>query len=288
MVAPVTAADLADMEPKLILPARYKLQHQSLAKSLVRQERLQSSQGRYLNIPKFGDLEAQDATEGVEVDNPQTITTSNVQVEPLEIVAQVLLTDRAIRTSGENQVRAAGKNLGDAMRKKLDKKGLAEYDNFVTHALGGAATTITVGHITAAVARLKGGDEPAPGPIYCVLRPEQMRVILNSIAPTGTYPIPQGVSQEVVEEYLAHDFKLFGLQGGYQSGNLDRTADANQTAKGAIFSKDATVYVPADEMDIEKERLRGWLFQASHDFAFKHYNEAWGVEMQFAAPDPTS
>ena len=328
MVAPITANELVQMEPKLILPAKFTLQAKTLATQLFHKESLPDKKGRILNQPKYGEFEAYDATEGIEVDNPQKLSSTNWTVEPSEIVAQFLLTDVAARTGGENHLSNAGRILGEAMAKKVDKKGLSIFKDGdskgnqfgVTHSLGGFGSTsggggtqsatatadyyaqaITVPHINAAVARLEGNGEPTPKPIRMVLRAEQMRKLLNAVAPvSGTNAIYGGISEEVLKQYLKHDFKLFGLEGGFISPNIDRftttssgpvVGDARTYSIGAIFSPESIWYVPVDSMTVEKERrmkARSWLYQASHTFGYGVYNEKWGVKMTFESSDPTS
>ena len=304
MVAAITSSELAQMEPKMILPAKLTLQAKTLATQLFHKEPLPKGQGRVLNQPKYGEFEAYDAVEGVEVDNPQKLSSTNFVVEPTEVVAQFLLTDVAARVGGENHMRQAGRILGDAMAKRVDKKawnifasstGDARGNTFTT-TLGGSSTAITVGHMTAAIARLEGLSEPVPKPVRAVMRVEQLRVLLNSIVPTSSNAIYGNLSEEIIRQYLRHDFKLFGIDGAFISPNIDRVSsgtigDANTHATGALFSEEAVWYVPADSVNVEKERrmkARSWLYQTSHTFGFGIYNGNWGIRMQFLAPDPTS
>ncbi len=314
MPAAITASELAVMEPKLILPAKFTLQAKTLATSLFHREPLPKGQGRVLNQPKYGVFEAYDATEGVEIDNPQKLSTTNFVVRPQEVAAQFLLTDLAARSGGESHMANAGRILGEAMGKRVDRRGWAVFRDgdgqlagdggptqITTHALGSASTDITVGHINAAVARLEGNEEPTPKPIRAVFRAEQLRLILNSIVPTAPVTTTSGaygpganyagLSQEIVTQYLKHDFRLFGIDGSFTSPNIERTSDANQTAVGAVFSQEAIWYVPADDVNVEKERrmkARSWLYQTTHMFGFGIWQEKWAVKMTFKSVDPTS
>ena len=304
MVAAITSSELAMMEPKMILPAKLTLQAKTLATQLFHKEPLPKGQGRVLNQPKYGEFEAYDAVEGVEVDNPQKLSTTNFVVEPTEVVAQFLLTDVAARVGGENHMRHAGRILGDAMAKRVDKKAWAIFSSTTGDArgnkfattLGTAGTTITVGHMTAAIARLEGLSEPVPKPVRSVMRVEQLRLVLNAIVPiSGSNAIYGNLSEEVIRQYLRHDFKLFGIDGAFISPNIDRTStgtvgDSATHATGALFSEEAVWYVPADSVNVEKERrmkARSWLYQTSHTFGFGIYNGNWGIRMQFKAEDPT-
>ena len=56
MVAPITANELVQMEPKLILPAKFTLQAKTLATQLFHKESLPDKKGRILNQPKYGEF----------------------------------------------------------------------------------------------------------------------------------------------------------------------------------------------------------------------------------------
>ncbi len=292
-MAIITEADLTTIEPKLINKVRMTQEYGTLATQVFTTRPLPKGKGRTANFPKWGTFEAHDADEGIEVDNPQSLSLSNVNVTPTEIVAQFLLTDVAVRTNSEDIAGDAGEILGNAMRKKVDQRGLAMFDTY-TNQLGGDAVQAATNYVTAAATILEGGTEMAPRPYYLVLRPEPLRRLLDQLTPVGTYPIPQGISAEVARDYLATDYKFFGADGGFKSGNISRVAaatDANRPSSGGFFSKKATLYVPATELDVEKDRrmkARGWLYQASHTFGFVHLEPSWGVRMRFVSATPTS
>ena len=292
---PVSASDLSAIEPLLINRARHTVEHKTLMTSLVDRDPLPEGKGRTKHAATYGSVEAYDVDEGVDIDNPQLYSITDATFTPTEIAAQVILTDRAVRTSGENQVEATGTLLGNAMSRKKDKKALALFDLFTTHVMGDGTTNITASKLSGATVRLHGFSEPVDSPIYAVLRPEHYAKVLDSLAPIGTYP-PQGrISEEIISKYLAHDLHSLGLKGGFWSGNIARTSpgtvgDLNTSAKGAVFARDAIKYVPAGKMEIEKERLvraRSWLFQSTDDFVFGIFKQGWGVEMNYLAADPS-
>lgn len=292
-MAIITEADLATIEPKLINKVRMTEEYGTLATQVFTTRPLPKGKGRTANFPKYGTFEAFDADEGIEVDNPQSLGLTNVAVVPTEIVAQFLLTDTAVRTNSENVAEDAGEILGNAMRRKVDKRGLAMFDTY-TNSLGGDAVQAATNYISAAATILEGGTEMAPHPYNLVLRPEPLRRLLDQLTPVGTYPIPEGISAQVANEYLAKNYNFFGADAGFKSGNIDRVAaavDANRPSSGALFSKKATLYVPATELDVEKDRrmkARGWLYQASHTFGFVHLEPSWGVKLRFISATPTS
>lgn len=292
-MAIITESDLTTIEPRLINKTRMTAEYGTLATQVFTTRPLPKGKGRTANYPKWGTFEAHDADEGIEVDNPQSLSLTNVSVVPTEIVAQFLLTDVAVRTNSENIAGDAGEILGNAMRRKIDQRGLAMFDTY-TNSLGGDAVQASNNYIGAAATILEGGAELAPRPYYLVLRPEPLRRLMDQLAPNGTYPIPEGLSAQVARDYLEAKYAFYGADAGFKSGNITRVAaatDANRPSSGGFFSKKATLYVPATELDVEKDRrmkARGWLYQSSITFGFVHLEPSWGVKMRFVSATPTS
>lgn len=291
----ITAADLAVMEPKIINRARMTAEWKTLSTQVFSTDPLKPGAGRTKYIPKYGSGEAYDADEGVEVDNPQSVAVQLVQATPTEIVAQALLTDIAVRVGGEDHAARIGEILGNAVRRRVDKRGLAMFDTY-TNQLGGDAVASSLNYVSAASTILEGGVEPPDRPFYMVLRPEPMRNILNALVPTGTdnaakTAIDSGFSEEVVRDYFRADLSILGVNQSFVSSNISRAGGGNNPSSGAVFSKSATVYIPATELEIEKSRrmkARGWLYQATQTFTFVHQEPAWGVRLRFASATPTS
>ena len=217
--------------------------------------------------------------------NPQTLATTKVTITPAEVGAQIVITDRALRTAREDMARAAGRVLGDAVAKKLDADLLGLLDGFGA-SLGGAGESITMGHLRAAVSRLHAADEPAPMPYFGVLHPYQAHDLAADITPVGTYPVPSGISQTVLENHWVG--RAFGVDL-FQAGNL--SVDAEDDAKGGVFSREALVLVIFKDWAVERQRdasLRAWELNVVADYGYAEYQDAWGVEMYFDAAAPSS
>ena len=284
-MAVTTSSSIGHVVDTVIAEARRTQMHRTVMEPLVRTYRVSKGAGDRLEIPKFGTVTAGALVEGTDMTNPQTLTTTKLTITPAEVGAQIVVTDRALRTAREDMSRAAGRVLGDAIAQKLDKDLLGLLDGFST-SLGGAGTNITMGHLRAAVSRLHGAAQPAPKPHFAVLHPYQAHDLAADISPTGTYPVPSGISQTVLENHWVT--RAFGVDV-FQAGNL--TVDANDDAKGGLFSKEAIVLVVFKDWAVERERdasLRAWELNVVADYGFGEYEDSWGVELLFDAATPRS
>ena len=168
-MAVTTSSSIGHVVDTVIAEARRTQMHRTVMEPLVHTYRVSKGAGDRLEIPKFGTVTAGALVEGTDMTNPQTLTTTKLTITPGEVGAQIVVTDRALRTAREDMSRAAGRVLGDAIAQKLDKDLLGLLDGFST-SLGGAGTNITMGHLRAAVSRLHGaaqaalrGSSPVPG-----------------------------------------------------------------------------------------------------------------------------
>ena len=79
-----------------------------------------------------------------------------------------------------------------------------------------------------------------------MLHPYQAHDLAADISPTGSYPVPAGISQTVLENHWVA--RAFGVDI-FQAGNL--AVDASDDAKGAVFSKEALVLVMFKDWAVE-------------------------------------
>ncbi len=281
----ITASDFSNFEPKLIAAAKFTLQNKVLMPQLFRQEALLPSMGRTWNQPRHGTVTATALTEGVPLAIGQVPTQTNTAITPGEAGCEVVLTDVALSSGRDDYARQMGRVMADALAKKIDVDGLTRFTDFTTIGTvavsGTPASSITVGHVNAGVSRIRAASQPPPTPHWFVTRPETMRVVLNAAGPTGTYPIPSGLSQELIEMYYMHDFRLFSLNGGFATANLptNLVAAASPCAVGAVFSQESEVFVSAHDTEFEKDRdieLRGWVMTAVARYGYGADVTAWG------------
>ncbi len=290
-----STSDLEKMQRTVIAKAKFTREHQGLMIGLA--TRFELGQGeKTLTIPKMSSFaDAEDLSDGVDMTSAQQIANTYTDLTCSEIGVKAIVTDKLIRQMNESVFNMCGKLLGDSMGRKVEKDGNALFDGFST-SLGAAGTAITTGYIATAVTRLESGvatatsgsTEPAPRPYAYVGHPFQVKIIMDSVAKVGTYPLPEGWSAQMLRDYWKGSFDIYGLPV-FAQGLL--TIDASADCKGAIFSKEAIGYIVAKEAYTERQRdasLRAWELVHVQDSDWAEIDDGYGIEMYFDATTPTS
>lgn len=284
-----TTANLTDIVRAMLASARFTMEHDPVMKSLVVLNRIPRGQGGSYKEPKWGTLpDAHDMTEGVDNVQVQQMSDSLMTLTPTEVGHSLVVTDRLIETATENVMRAKGKLMGDALQRKIDKDGLAMLDGFST-SLVGAGNPVTWEHISAAETRISGGTEPAPAssPRFGVFHPYQLHILAKDFAPAGTYPIPTGMSQDIMARGRKA-LKQIADVTIYADGNL--SIDSSDDAKGGVFAKDALRLVwdePYEKVDVSGS-LRGQKITQGVWYIYGEFVDAWGVEINADSVAPSS
>jgi hypothetical protein len=282
-----TTSDLEKMQRTVIGQAKFTREHKGCMVGLS--ERFDLEQGQStLTIPKLSSFDdAQDLQDGVDMTQAQQIANSYTDITTAEIGIKGIITDKLIRQMNESVWRMMGRLLGDSMKRKIEKDGLDLLDGF-SNALGAYNTTFTTGHLTAAITQLLGQSEPAPEPFAYVGHPYQVKLLMDSVAKVGTYPLPEGFSAQMVKDYWRGTLDMFGVPI-FSNGLI--TVASNTSAKGAVFSKSALGYVVSKEGYTERQRdasLRAWELVHVQDSDWVELDDAYGMEMFFACATPTS
>lgn len=231
--------DLADSLPSVIALARIIREQVGVMTQVVDRETLGEGLGLTWQEISLAALTAQTVQETTVLDNPQKLSDTLFEITPTVIGIQTLITERVASRISQNVFAKTGVLAQNAIERKKDQDGLVVLDG-ATVSLGGAGTTGTSGHISAAVNRILGNTtEPGKMPIHLVAHPFQLKDIQNEIvAGIGTYNIPVGTTADV----FANGFSgmLFGA-AVFPDGNI--TIDSEYDAKGGIFAKDGIVLV---------------------------------------------
>jgi hypothetical protein len=279
-------ADVDNIVVPMLAASRYTIEHETLMKQLTRNVRLEDRAGESYREPKWNTMTAQSLTRGVDMSNGQKLSDTLQTFTPSEVGIQVYLEKQLVRTRRDDMFTVAGKVMGLALSRKLDIDGLAMLDSF-SLALGTAGTALTWEYISAAKTAIMGRSEPGPMPIYGAFHPHMLHPLAKDLAPTGTYPVPSGVSQEVIEQgFVAKSLAGVSI---FQDGNI--TIDASDDAKGGVWSKEALILVMVGFPGIEKEydsSLRAWELNQVWEYIWGEREDGWGREMLFDAVSPTS
>ena len=282
-----SSSDLEKMQRTVIGQARFTREHKGCMVGLTERFDLEPGQST-LTVPKmsaFGD--AEDLQDGVDMTQSQQIANSYTDITTAEIGIKAIITDKLIRQMNESVFRMCGRLLGDSMRRKIEKEGLDLCDGF-SNSLGAASTAMASGYLSAAISQLEGADEPAPPPYAYVGHPFQVKKVMDAVAVVGTYPLPEGFSAQMVKDYWAGTFAIFGTPV-FRNGLI--SIDSSGDAKGAVFSKSAIGYVVAKEAYTERQRdasLRAWEIVHVQDSDWVELDDGYGREMYFDCATPTS
>lgn len=229
-------SELGDTIPIILAKAHFQEQFKAVMRGLCWNYR--ADKGTTTNVPYWGNLIAAKLTEKIDMVASETIVDTSVQVTPYEAGLKTILTYNAIEDDNEDMKSVAGKLMGDAFEKLRDADLLAILANGA-FSMGGASTTLTMGHIAAARATLlgnTGAGGPAPMPFICVIHPNQELDLVDVITPV----VPAGTAQITVGGPFAEDIlrnysigRLFGIPI-VVDGNL--TIDTFNNTKGGVFA----------------------------------------------------
>ncbi len=290
-----TTSSLESTQRIIIAKAKYTREHRGLMIGLA--TRFELGQGeKQLTIPKMENFaDAEDLADGVDMTTAQQVANSTTDLTCSEIGVKAIVTDKLIRQMNQSVFEMCGKLLGDSMARKIEKDGLALFDGFST-SLGATNTAITTGYLATAVTRLEvgvatgasGDTEPAPRPYAYVGHPYQVKIIMDSVAKVGTYPLPIGWSADLLRDYWKGTLDVFGVPV-FAQGLL--TVDSSGDCKGALFSKEALGYIVAKEAYTERQRdasLRAWELVHIQDSDWAEIDDNYGIEMYHDCATPTS
>lgn len=195
-------------------------------------------------------LVAQRITETTILDNPQQYSDTKISITPTMVGLSTVVTDRLKARISKKTLAKYGMASQNAIQLLKDQDGLTVLDGAST-SLVGAGSTLTSGHIAAAVSRISSNaTEPGPPPIYFVGHGFQIKDIQDELtAGVGTYNVPDGRTARVFEEGFKG--RVFGAEV-YEDGNI--TIDDEADAKGGVFSKMAIVLVQGMSPKAETQR----------------------------------
>lgn len=297
MATGVTGTTVIDNSFRPMLDAsKFIIEHVPVMDKLVVKESIPAGQGGAYRVPTWNTLnDAQDLQEGVDVTQAQQLADSIESYTPTEVGHLVSITDRVKKTVGPKVIAAAGKLMGEAMARRIDKDGLTMLDGF-SLALGSAGTALTWEHLGAAKTAIHGGGggaaalfEPAPrsAPVYGVFHPHQTWIVAKDFAPAGAIEFSSGFTVDVMKNAKVPS-RIAGLEL-YEDGNL--TIDSSDDAKGGVFSKEALILV-MDEMPESRQedsaRSRGTIIVQTTWYIYAEHRDKWGREMLFDAVMPVS
>tara|TARA_Y100000401_G_C8321443_1_gene225504 strand:+ start:1148 stop:2071 length:924 start_codon:yes stop_codon:yes gene_type:complete len=246
--------------------------------------------GHYqVTVPIYGRTTAVALSEGVDISPVQGPEVANVVTQTAsEHGVMTFVSDRLAHQGNDDAIAVVGEQHGRAVGRLLDQDIIGLFDGF-SNSIGSAGASLNLNSIAVAVGFLRSDDStygPAPNPINASLHPEQIRRLItdvagqaNSISAVGGEPIPTGLSEDVVKNYMRGRDPLFGVPI-IESPNISR--DGSDDAKGAVLSQRALHLAIEQEIRAEEERdasLRGTEIVTVGVWGQGETVDVWGVEM---------
>lgn len=285
-MAITAAADLTNGQIAMVGECRFVYEHRAVMTNLCTRMPLGAG-NRSQFIPKFGTVSAKDLTDGIDMSEAQSLTLTGTTHTTDEAGCKVIVTKKLRNQLKEDAYRAAGRVIGNAMSKKIDQDGLSLLSGLNT-GVGSSGTTFSLDYLLAAVTQCYGQAEPVPLPMSCVIHPHTYHAIQNQISIPTTNNMPPEYQMDLLREYYRGNDKLWNMPI-FIDGNI--STDASNDSYGAIFSKEAFIYLVGWEPEnwVEEDKsLRGWEIGVVADYAFVEEDGTYGRFLYFVNSAPTS
>jgi len=243
----VTASVSSEMYSNIVQAALYTLSEQTVIRPLVRNYDMTGTPGLTAQVPIYPAISASGLTDGTDIAANTAFNTTSVTMTASEIGAMVTLTDLSKESSNEDLASAIGRQLGDAMAKKVDEDLAALFTGF-SNTVGSGAAEITVDDIFKAAATLRANN--APGPYVCVLHPYQAFQLKKALAGNGNTPMNNHIlaNEALRTGYIATIAGISIFESTVVSGA------SSGAYVGAAMSSDALGYMVKRNMRIETQR----------------------------------
>ncbi len=286
-----TTGQLEEAQRIAIEQTRYTAEFKAPMKSLVEHMRLQKGE-KSITVPKVGQMTAIGLSDGVDLAGSEEIGMSTTSLTTSEVGLKVILTDKLVRQENEDVFRIVGRQMGEAMARKADKDLLGLFSGFSTE-LGATTRDLELGNLAVCVGYPEANK--FPNPIAVVAHPWSIFQVMSSVTlgiaggtakggAISNNSFPGDFSQERLKDF--YKFSLNGIPI-FQDGNI--TADGNNDGQGAVFSKEALVFVESVGFNTERERdasLRATELVVTSDYGVFELDDAYGAGMLFQADTP--
>lgn len=279
-VQTATTGQLEDAQRIAIAEARFTAEHNMPMLGLI--ERMTLPKGhKSITVPKVAQMTANSLADGVDLTDTEDIGMTTTSLTTGEIGLKVILTDKLIRQESEDPMRIVGRQMGDAMARKKNSDVLALFSGFSTD-LGAAGRQLELSNLVPIITYAKANKFPMP--IAFVHHPWALYEVGRSVT-TGTpsnaalSTIPDGFSADMLKDFFNFTINKVPV---VEDGNI--TEDASGDGVGAIFSKNALVYVESVGFNTERERdasMRATELIITADYGVFELDDSYGAACTF-------
>ncbi|TXH19480.1 MAG: hypothetical protein E6R03_00460 [Hyphomicrobiaceae bacterium] len=219
--------------------------------------------------------------------NPATFgLTSPGTLTPLEMIAQVKLTDRDQETDPWGALNDAVRELGASMATRIDIDLMANFNGFGV-SKGTAGSVLPLRVVAAALSRIDGQHARQYGYPNVVIHPYQWHDIYLELGQTSTGNPPSEAANKVMRDY----FMTNALAANwYVSTNTAGTAQSGTAVYGGAFVQDALMFDVRRAPTLEVERdisARLTEIQITAGYATGTFRKEFGCGILADATEPT-
>lgn len=238
---------------------------------------------------KYNQMTAKVVGDGDDLTSSAFGPSADQTLTPFEIAEQAFISDlRAESDAPESILRDASLELGYAGLDKVESDLVSDMASLTGGTIGAAGTTLTWGHVSAAIARARAVNKSANKPLSCVLHGYQAARLAKTASVAGATSIAQAPSftDQVTREGLKKIFVFMGVPI-YQ---VFASPDASDDFIGGVFPKEALAIDWRRAIRIRPQRdesRRGAEFNMSGVYAHGVWRPLRGIQIIADASAPT-
>ena len=273
-MANTTASMTSELYANVVQAALFTLSEQTVIRPLIRNYDMTGTPGLTAQVPIYPAISAAELTDGTDISSATSFNTTSKTITAAERGVLVNLTDLAKESASEDVAAAIGRQIGDAMAKKVDQELAALFSGFSSQ-VGDDKAELSVDDLFKAAATLRNNN--APGPYVCVLHPFQAFQIKKLLAGNGNTPMN---NHDLANEALREGFvgRIAGMD--IFESTVVTGGDSAGTFIGAAMSQDALGYMVKRGMRVEEQRdasLRSTEIVGSMAYGVSEIFDGYGV-----------
>ena len=243
-----TGSVLSELYANIVQSALYTLSEQTVIRPLIRNYDMSGTPGLTAQVPIYPAISAAAIADGTDLANTAFNTTSKTMTAS-EIGVMVELTDLAAESATDDVAAAIGRQIGDAMAKKVDADLAALFTGFSAN-VNKTEAAVTVDDIFKAAATLRANQ--APGNYVAVLHPYQaydLKAQLTNAGATMSHSLSEVGNRALMDGFIG---RIAGVD--IFESTVVSAPDSAGAYYGAVMTQDALGYMVKRSMRIETER----------------------------------
>lgn len=297
-MATTTTANIVNLQPKVIGPARKTLKDDVLSiKGSFQVIRGKDGWDDTYNSPKMPGVTAFGLTEDVDMVT-ETLVDTNVPVSAVEVGVSVRMTNKMLRTVGRDGfLRDAGKAMASAINVKQEQDFATLIDGY-GGLVGLDGASATIGQLGAALSQLRAGAEPLNEAMFrdvsAVMHPHGWHDISQTLFPTGsgTAHAPDTAQNNRANADVLRKYWPVGDYFGTPIKLSTNLVTSGSNVRSGVFHKNSGLiyeFMPVDmDVDDSDKSRRSVELVMVIDYGQVEILDGHGREWDHDITDPTS